>query len=182
MSPGEGDSPPYPPHAAQLSPLVPTLPAAPACVATLTVSLQGWWGVKMRWWKPSGEGATQKPPVQSKEHMTSKCQRHMPFPACPRTGPARLCAMSLLAPSATHTTKAKMDSQRHSYIAVGPVGASLRALQPSLALDTSRRETFLRLLPPQLELIAAVQILHVRVSACPGQQGTGSRANTCQQT
>lgn len=87
----------------------------------------------------------------------------------------------------THVTKAKMDSQRHSYIAVGPVGASLRALQPSLPPDTSRRETFLSLLsppapPPQLELIAAVQILHVRDSACPGQQGTGSRANMCQQT
>jgi len=72
MSRGEGDTPPTP-HAAQVGPLLPTLPAAPGA-ATLTVSLRGWWKVKMRWWKPSGEGVTQKPPAEGKGHVMSKCQ------------------------------------------------------------------------------------------------------------
>lgn len=145
----------------------------------------------MRWWKPSGEGATQKPPVQSKEHMTSKCQRHKglrsclslhaPGPGQPGSGqgpclplPQYTCdkGQNGLPKTQLHSSGTSGGFSESSAAFTGP--RHLQKGDPPKAAPPPAL--------PQLELIAAVQILHVRYSACPGQQGTGSRDNMCQQT
>lgn len=132
------------------------------CVATLTVSLRGWWRAKMRWWKPSSEGATQKPPAQSKGHMMTKVPK-------PQEGTQSLgsClsphAQGQCQPSSAQgpcfcffhmqLTKAKMGSQRHSYT---PEGTPPRALQPPPAPQPThlQKGALPMAAPPQLELIA----------------------------
>lgn len=93
VSPWEGDA-----ASAGLSPLPPPS-LQPQPVQPLTASLQGWWRVKRRGWKPSGEGATQTPPAQSKGLMRSRAENTKaglrPFPAHPGTRPAWLYASSL---------------------------------------------------------------------------------------
>lgn len=114
MSHGEGDPPQHPAHAAHP-------PCSTSLEPTLTVSPRGCWRAKRRWWKPSGEGATQKPPAQRRAHERQR-KGHQGWAhashSCSGKRPAQLCARCLLPKQAPN------DTATHFW-------ASPRALQPA---------------------------------------------------